>query len=384
MDEVKGISILGSTGSIGTNTLDVIRQHRDLFQVITLAAGRNLPLLYKQIEEFRPKRVAVATKELADELRTQLVHPPEILYGEEGLIACATHGEVEFVVAALVGFTGLAPTLAAIEAGKDIGLANKETLVAAGHLVMEAVKRNGVRLLPIDSEHSAIFQSLQGERREDIFRILLTASGGAFREKRREELKNVTVEEALKHPNWKMGAKITLDSATMMNKGFEVIEAHWLFSLPYSSIDVVLHYESILHSMVEFVDGAIIGQLGTPDMRIPIQYALTYPVRIPLQGGRLNLSQIGQLTFREVDVERYPALSLAYEAGEQGGTYPTVLNAANETAVQSVLARRLPFYRIEEVVAKVLERHSSISHPSLTDILEADRWAREEAQNMIG
>ncbi|WP_028986594.1 1-deoxy-D-xylulose-5-phosphate reductoisomerase [Thermicanus aegyptius] len=381
---MKGISILGSTGSIGTNTLDVIRQHRDLFQVITLAAGRNLPLLYKQIEEFRPKRVAVATKELADELRIQLMHPPEILYGEEGLIACATHGEVEFVVAALVGFTGLAPTLAAIEAGKDIGLANKETLVAAGHLVMEAVKRNGVRLLPIDSEHSAIFQSLQGERREDILRILLTASGGAFREKRREELKNVTVEEALKHPNWKMGAKITLDSATMMNKGFEVIEAHWLFSLPYSSIDVVLHYESILHSMVEFVDGAIIGQLGTPDMRIPIQYALTYPVRIPLKGGRLNLAQIGQLTFREVDAERYPALSLAYEAGEQGGTYPTVLNAANEAAVQSVLARRLPFYRIEEVVAKVLERHSSISHPSLTDILEADRWAREEAQNMIG
>ncbi|MBE3554795.1 MAG: 1-deoxy-D-xylulose-5-phosphate reductoisomerase, partial [Thermicanus sp.] len=306
----------------------------------------------------------------------------EILYGEEGLIACATHGEVEFVVAALVGFTGLTPTLAAIEAGKDIGLANKETLVAAGHLIMEAVERNGVRLLPIDSEHSAIFQSLQGERKEDILRILLTASGGAFREKRREELKKVSVEEALKHPNWKMGAKITLDSATMMNKGFEVIEAHWLFSLPYSSIDVVLHDESILHSMVEFVDGAVIGQLGTPDMRIPIQYALAYPGRIPLKGERLNLSQIGQLTFREVDVERYPALSLAYAAGEQGGTYPAVLNAANEVAVQSVLARRLPFYRIEEVVARVLERHSSISHPTLTDIFEADRWAREEAQKM--
>lgn len=383
MNRVKGIGILGSTGSIGTNTLEVIRRHPDLFQVKTLAAGRNIPLLYKQIEEFRPRRVAVATKELAEELKGMLTNPPEILYGEEGLIACATDEEVDFLVSALVGFTGLLPTLAAIEAGKSIGLANKETLVAAGELVMEAVERNGVKLLPIDSEHSAIFQCMQGERREDIERIILTASGGAFRDRTREELHKVSVEEALQHPNWKMGAKITIDSATMMNKGFEVIEAHWLFSLPYSRIHVLLHPESIIHSMVELIDGAIIAQLGTPDMKIPIQYALTYPGRAILQGERLNLAKIGQLTFRDVDAKRYPAMSLAYRAGMEGGTYPTVLNAANEVAVRSVLSRRLPFDRIEAVVSDILEKHLSRPKPTLDEVLEADRWAREEAEKRI-
>lgn len=383
MNRVKGIGILGSTGSIGTNTLEVIRRHPDLFQVKTLAAGRNIPLLYKQIEAFRPHRVAVATKELAEELKGMLTDPPEILYGEEGLIACATDEEVEFLVSALVGFTGLLPTLAAIEAGKSIGLANKETLVAAGELVMEAVERNGVKLLPIDSEHSAIFQCMQGERKEDIERIILTASGGAFRDRTREQLHNVSVEEALQHPNWKMGAKITIDSATMMNKGFEVIEAHWLFSLPYSRIHVLLHPESIIHSMVELIDGAIIAQLGTPDMKIPIQYALTYPGRAILQGERLNLAKIGQLTFRDVDTKRYPALSLAYRAGMEGGTYPTVLNAANEVAVRSVLSRRLPFDRIEAVVSDILEKHLSRPKPTLDEVLEADRWAREEAEKRI-
>lgn len=383
MNRVKGIGILGSTGSIGTNTLEVIRRHPDLFQVKTLAAGRNIPLLYKQIEEFRPRRVAVATKELAEELKGMLTNPPEILYGEEGLIACATDEEVDFLVSALVGFTGLLPTLAAIEAGKSIGLANKETLVAAGELVMEAVEKNGVKLLPIDSEHSAIFQCMQGERREDIERIILTASGGAFRDRTREELHKVSVEEALQHPNWKMGAKITIDSATMMNKGFEVIEAHWLFSLPYSRIHVLLHPESIIHSMVELIDGAIIAQLGTPDMKIPIQYALTYPGRAILQGERLNLAKIGQLTFRDVDAKRYPAMSLAYRAGMEGGTYPTVLNAANEVAVRSVLSRRLPFDRIEAVVSDILEKHLSRPKPTLDEVLEADRWAREEAEKRI-
>lgn len=381
---MKKIGILGSTGSIGRNTLEVIRQHPERFQVVTLAAGKNIDLLSQQIEEFKPKCVAVATADLANKLRLLLSSSPEIYYGEEGYIACAAHQEVDFLLSAFVGFIGLLPTIAAIEAGKAVGLANKETLVAAGEIVMEAARRKGVPLLPVDSEHSAIFQSLQGERREDVERIILTASGGAFRGRKREELVAVSAEEALRHPNWKMGAKITIDSATMMNKGFEVIEAHWLFSLPYQRIGVLLHFESIIHSMVEYIDGAIIAQLGTPDMKIPIQYALTYPERAFLSGERLNLAKIGHLTFKEVDFTRYPALSLAYHAGKEGGTYPAVLNAANEVAVHAVLTHRLPFHRIEEVVTEVLHRHTPRRRPVLSDILEVDRWARAEAKEAIG
>lgn len=315
---MKSICILGSTGSIGANTLQVVREHPDRFRIIGLSAGKNIDLLCKQIHEFRPLIVSVSTKELAQQVRESVDYPLHITYSEEGLIEVATHPEANYIVSALVGFVGLLPTIAAIKAGKDIGLANKETLVSAGHLVMELVQQNNVRLLPIDSEHSAIFQCLQGERHHDIEKIILTASGGGLRNFTREQLKTVTLKQALHHPNWNMGAKITIDSATMMNKGLELIEAHWLFSVPYSHIDVVIHYESIIHSMVQFTDGAVMAQLGTPDMKVPIQYALTHPGRMPLQTERLNLVQIGQLNFIEMDFVRYPAMRLAYQAGRAG------------------------------------------------------------------
>lgn len=377
---MKKLAILGSTGSIGTQTLDVVRQHPDEFAVTALAAGRNVDLLAKQACEFMPKLVSVQTRELAEQLRGRIPHSIRILWGDEGALEVATHADASFLVAAMVGSAGLAPTLAAIEAGKTIGLANKETLVTAGHLVTELVQKHGVSLLPIDSEHSAIFQCLQGENRERVHRLILTASGGSFRDKTRDELADVTVEAALSHPNWSMGAKITIDSATMMNKGLEIIEAHWLFGMPYDKIETVLHKESIIHSMVEFTDRAVMAQLGTPDMRIPIQYALTYPDRLPLESEPLDLIKMGTLHFAAPDFERYPCLGFAYEAGRKGGTMPTVLNAANEVAVSRFLAGEIPFLAIEDIIASVMAKHQALAAPSLDEIVAADAWARRTAE----
>ncbi|AIQ13314.1 1-deoxy-D-xylulose-5-phosphate reductoisomerase [Paenibacillus durus] len=379
---MKKISILGSTGSIGTQTLDVVAMHQDSFEVDGLAAGSNTALLLEQVRRFKPKRVSVASKELADDIRTQLPAGVELYSGDDGLVQIAAGGDAEYVVTAVMGSVGLRSTLAAIEAGRDIGLANKETLVTAGHLVTEQVRRKGVKLLPIDSEHSAIFQCLNGESKEDIASITLTASGGSFRDLSREQLRDVTLEDALRHPNWAMGTKITIDSATMVNKGLEVIEAHWLFDLTYEQIEVLLHPESIIHSFVEFRDSSIIAQLGNPDMRVPIQYALTYPGRWHSPAQRLSLAQAGRLTFREMDFARYPALKLAIECGKTGGTATTAFNAANEVAVARFLRREISFLRIEEILEEVLGRHSVQSDPSLEQIEECDRTVRALAQSL--
>jgi 1-deoxy-D-xylulose-5-phosphate reductoisomerase len=378
---MKRISILGSTGSIGLSTLQVIREHPEEFKVIGLGAGRNVEEILRQIEEFNPLIVSMATRDLAEEVKSRTTRNVKITYGKEGLIEVATHADADFVVSAMLGFAGLMPTIEAIKAGKDIGLANKETLVSAGHIIMDLVKQKQVRLLPIDSEHSAIFQAIQGERRSDVARIILTASGGALRHLKREELPKVSLQEALKHPNWKMGAKITIDSATMMNKALELIEAHWLFSLPFSHIDVIIHYESIIHSMVEFIDGAVIAQLGTPDMKVPIQYALSYPGRLSLSTERLSLEKIGKLHFMEMDFQRFPVMKLAYQVGNAKGTYPTAFNAANEVLVDLALQERLPIYMIEAGIEHVIQQHQSYADPDLEQILEADAIAREVAKN---
>ncbi|MEX2462241.1 MAG: 1-deoxy-D-xylulose-5-phosphate reductoisomerase [Paenibacillaceae bacterium] len=376
---MKRISILGSTGSIGTQTLDVVAHDRESYQVEALSAGSNIMLLLEQIKQFQPKKVSVATKVLADELKSYITDNTEVFYGEVGLIEIAASTDADFVVSALVGSQGLKPTLAAITAGKNIGLANKETLVTAGHIVTEMAKKLGVSLLPIDSEHSAIFQCLNGEARAQLAKIVITASGGSFRDRTREQLIDVTVDEALKHPNWAMGAKITIDSATMVNKGLEVIEAHWLFQLPYEQIEVMLHPQSIIHSMVEFVDNSVMAQLGNPDMRVPIQYALTYPNRFPTPTKPLRLAEIGTLHFREMDYERFPCLRMAFEAGKQGGTVPTVYNAANEVAVSRFLAGEIAFLQIEEIIERVIQLHTAIHLPDLEQISDTDRWAREKA-----
>lgn len=377
------ISILGSTGSIGQSTLEVIRQHPDQFEVVALAAGRNVQEMIQQIKNFKPRLVSLSTKELAEQVRSEVGDEVKVVWGEEGLIEVATHPDATFLVSALVGSVGLKPTLAAIQAGKKIGLANKETLVTAGHLVTKAAQESGVPILPIDSEHSAIFQCMNGERKRDIVRLILTASGGAFRDWTREQLKEATVEQALKHPNWSMGAKVTIDSATLMNKGLEVIEAHWLFDIPYEKIDVIIHPQSIIHSMIEYCDGSVIAQLGTPDMKVPIQYALSYPYRLPLQTERLDFVQLSRLDFKEPDMERFPCLRMAYEAGKVGGTMTTVLNAANEVAVEHFLNRKCSFIEIEEIVQKTLEKHQPISSPSLEEIEEADQWARAFANEQL-
>jgi 1-deoxy-D-xylulose-5-phosphate reductoisomerase len=379
---MKRIAILGSTGSIGTQTLDVISHNPELFSVEGLAGGNNLSILAEQIQQFQPKKVSVATKELAERLKLTVPAGTKVYYGEEGLLEIAAGTDADYLVSALVGSLGLRPTLAAIEAGKHIGLANKETLVSAGHIVTEQVRRRGVKLLPIDSEHSAIFQCLNGESKENIHKITLTASGGSFRDRKREELEHVTVEQALQHPNWSMGAKITIDSATMVNKGLEVIEAHWLFGLAYSQIDVLIHPESIIHSFVEFKDNSIIAQLGNPDMRVPIQYALTYPNRLPTPTPSLSLAQIGKLNFREMDFERFPCLRMAYESGIAGGTTTTVFNAANEAAVQRFLNGEIKFLQIESIIADVLDRHTPAAEPDLEQITEADSWARQTVQQI--
>lgn len=376
------ISILGSTGSIGTSTLDVVKQHPEQFQVVALAAGSNVDEMIRQSRIFQPKLVSMSTKELAEKVAKELPDTIKVIWGEQGLLEVATHPDATYVVSSLVGSRGLEPTLAAIEAGKRIGLANKETLVTAGHLVMDRARQYEVDILPIDSEHSAIFQCLNGESREDVKKLILTASGGAFRDYSREKLKTATPEMALKHPNWSMGAKVTIDTATMMNKGLEVMEAHWLFSFPYDQIEVLVHPQSIIHSMVEFQDGAVMAQLGTPDMKVPIQYALSYPKRLPLSMPALSLSEIRQLTFTEPDLSRFPCLAMAFEAGKIGGTMPTVLNAANEVAVEKFLNKTIPFLGIEAMIEKTLNKHVSINNPQLGDIQHADQWARDFARQL--
>ncbi|WP_215115417.1 1-deoxy-D-xylulose-5-phosphate reductoisomerase [Exiguobacterium sp. s80] len=374
---MKKVSIIGGTGSIGTQTLDVIAANPEQFQLVSFAFGKNIDVAVPWLNRLRPMLVSVMDEVTRGQLQKLLDYRPTILTGDQGLIDVATMEEADIVITAVVGAVGLRPTLAAIEAGKTIGLANKETLVTAGHLVMKKAREKGVAILPVDSEHAAIFQCLNGERREDVRQIILTASGGSFRDMTRDQLADVTVEQALNHPNWSMGAKITIDSATMMNKGFEVIEAHWLFDVAYEEIDVVIHRESIIHSMVEFNDGAVMAQLGIPDMREPIQYALTYPSRLEIKGGeRLNLKEIGRLNFAEASFERYPLLRLAFEAGSVGGSMPSVLNAANEQAVDRFLKGEISFLEIEVSVEAALRAHELINDPSLDQILEADRWAR--------
>lgn len=379
---MKKISLLGSTGSVGTQTLDIVDQHSDKFEIVALSAGSNIELLKQQVEKFRPKLVSVATKELAEQLMSSLPASIRVVYGEEGLVEVATAPDAEMVVTAIMGSRGLPATIAAIHAGKHIGLANKETLVTAGHLVMQLAQDKGVTILPIDSEHSAIFQCLNGESVKQIERITLTASGGSFRDYSREQLTNVTVEQALKHPNWSMGAKITIDSATMANKGLEVIEAHWLFNVNYDQIEVVIHPESIIHSYVEFVDSSVIAQLGLPDMRVPIQYALTYPDRIASNVDRLSLSRIGQLNFRPIDFERYPMLRLAFECGKAGLSAPTVFNAANEVAVDRFLKGEISFLGIEHVVEAVLSKHNNCKVDSIEAIVAVDQEARAIASKI--
>jgi 1-deoxy-D-xylulose-5-phosphate reductoisomerase len=379
---MKKIALIGSTGSIGTQTLDVLRAYPEEFRLEGLAAGSNIELFAQQVHEFRPRKASVATKELADRIRPQLPDGVELFYGDQGLIEVAAGTDADTVVTAIVGSAGLPATLAAIEEGKHIALANKETLVTAGHLVTELARRKGVALLPVDSEHSAIFQCLNGEHREEVGQITLTASGGSFRDLTREQLKDVTVEDALKHPNWAMGAKITIDSATMVNKGLEVIEAHWLFDLPFEQIEVLLHPESIIHSFVEYRDGSVIAQLGTPDMRVPIQYALTYPHRWTSAAKRLSLAEVGKLHFREMDFDRFPCLRLAYECGKIGGTATSVYNAANEAAVARFLKGDIPFLQIESIIETALAKHEAQAHPDLETIREADRWARALAETL--
>ncbi|WP_338452080.1 1-deoxy-D-xylulose-5-phosphate reductoisomerase [Niallia oryzisoli] len=380
---MKKISLLGATGSIGTQTVDILLNHREQFSLAAMSVGKNIPLARKIIADLSPELVSTMKKEDAELLQSEFPHT-SFTYGDNGITEVAVYEKSDILVNGVMGSVGLQPTLHAIEAKKSIALANKETLVTAGHLVMSAAKKHGVDILPVDSEHSAIFQALQGENRKNIERIILTASGGSFRDRTREELQHVTVEEALNHPNWSMGAKITIDSASMMNKGLEVIEAHWLFDLPYEKIDVLLHKESVIHSMVEFHDSSIIAQLGSPDMRVPIQYALTYPDRIPLSARqRLNLAEIGKLHFQEMDMDRFRCLKYAFEAGKAGGSFPTVLNAANEAAVAAFLKGRITFLQIEDFVEQALDRHSMIMNPSLSEIEEIDRETRNFVLSLI-
>lgn len=381
---MKKISLLGATGSIGTQTLDVIKLHPEHFTLEAISIGKNLTLGLDIIHTYIPKVVSVIDKESCEYLKSRVPDQVKVVYGDAGLIEVAANVDSEVVVNAVMGSVGLKPTLKAIEAGKTIAIANKETLVTAGHLVMGAAKTHNVHILPVDSEHSAIFQCLNGEDKKALERIILTASGGSFRDRTRSELKDVTVESALNHPNWSMGAKITIDSATMMNKGLEVIEAHWLFNMPYEKIDVVLHRESIIHSLVEFQDTSMIAQIGSPDMRVPIQYALTYPERLALPlSKRLNLIEVGMLHFEEANLERFRCLQFAYDAGKVGGTMTTVLNAANEEAVGLFLNRQIAFLDIEAFIEKALEQHSPIKNPDLDTITGIDQETRKFVKSLI-
>ena len=381
---MRSLTILGSTGSIGLSTLDVVRQHPDRFIIAGLAAGQDVVALAEQIKEFKPEAVSVKDEDSAKKLQPMLGDfKPEIFYGIEGAAAIAAAEGADMVVSAIVGAAGLLPTVSAIRSGKHIALANKETLVVAGQLVSDLLKKYNVQLLPVDSEHSAIFQSLQGHRTEDVERIIITASGGPFRNTSAEDLKTVGLEQALKHPQWSMGAKITIDSATMMNKGLEVIEAHWLFNIPAEKIGVVVHPQSIIHSMVEYIDGCVIAQLGSPDMRAPIAYALSYPERCKSGIQKLDLVKIGTLTFEEPDMVRFPALRLAFDALKAGMTYPAVLNAANEIAVAAFLEKKIGFTEIAKTVDKTMQAHKAYPPVELDEYLQADRWARETALKLI-
>ena len=369
---MKTIAILGSTGSIGTQTLEVVRENGDI-RVLGIAAGENIALLEEQIREFHPKKAAVWSEEKAKELRMKTADTDtKIVSGMEGLIEIAVMEDTEILVTAIVGMIGIRPTIEAIKAGKDIALANKETLVTAGHLIMPLAERKEVRILPVDSEHSAIFQSLQGNDKSSVKKILLTASGGPFRGRKQEELLEIRVEDALKHPNWTMGAKITIDSSTMVNKGLEVIEAKWLFGVDVDDVQVVVQPQSIIHSMVEYKDGAILAQLGTPDMKLPIQYALYYPERRYLPGERLDFWSIGKLDFEKPDMDTFYGLRLAYSAGRQGGTLPTVFNAANELAVSMFLKGEGKYLEISEIIEDCMSAHKNIKEPSLEEILETE------------
>lgn len=368
------IAILGSTGSIGTQTLDIVSQNPDELQVVAMSCGSNIDLFEKQIRKYKPSLVSVGNEDLAKDLKTRLSDITiDIHYGMEGLIAVATVEEADTVVTAVVGMIGVQPTIAAINAGKTIALANKETLVTAGHIIMPLAKEKGVSILPVDSEHSAIFQSLNGERHNEISKILLTASGGPFRGKTLDELENVRLEDALKHPNWSMGAKITIDSATMINKGLEVMEAKWLFGVNLNQVEVVVHPQSILHSAVEFMDGAVIGQMGTPDMRLPILYALFYPNRKTLYAEPLDLFKVGTLTFEKPDMETFYGLSLAYDAMDAGGNVPTVFNAANEKAVAKFLKNEIKFLEIPEIVSESMINVDFIANPTIEQVLETEK-----------
>ena len=369
---MKKVAILGSTGSIGTQTLEVARENGDL-QITALAAGGNVDLMEKQIREFHPALAAMWTEEKAKELRDRVKDlPVKVVSGMDGLLEVATDPASEILVTAIVGMIGIRPTIAAMKAGKDIALANKETLVTAGHIIMPLAEECHVKILPVDSEHSAIFQCLNGEHKDQLKKILLTASGGPFRGKKKEELKNVQVEDALKHPNWSMGRKITIDSATLVNKGLEMMEARWLFGVEPKDIQIVVQPKSIIHSMVEFVDGAVIAQLGTPDMKLPIQYALYYPNRRHLPGDRLDFWTLNQITFEKPDMENFPGLKLAFDAAAAGGTMPTVYNAANERAVAKFLDRKIGFLDIPEIIRSCMAEHKMTENPTVEQILETE------------
>ncbi len=380
---MKNIAVLGSTGSIGKQTLDVAAANPDKLSIKVLAAHSNVELMLRQIKEFQPDFAVLVDKKAALELQGHDTGRTEILSGEEGLLAAASYEGVDTVLGAMVGYAGLRPTMTAINHGKDIALANKETLVAAGSLVMEAVARNKVSLTPVDSEHSAVFQSLRCGTHEEVKRIILTASGGPFRGKKKEELADVTIDQCLNHPNWSMGKKITVDSSTLANKGLEVIEAHWLFDVPYEKIDVVIHPQSIIHSLVEYVDGAVIAQLGLPDMRLPIQYAFSFPGRYDCSFGQLDLVKAGTLTFEAPDLEAFPSLKLAIECGKAGGTLPCVFNAANEECVYAFLDGKIKYPDIPATVARVVEAHHSVDRPEIEDIEEADAAARRQTKEFL-
>lgn len=378
---MKKIAILGSTGSIGTQTLEIVRTNGDL-EVTALAAGNNIDLLEKQIREFKPKLAAVWKEERANELKDKINDlDVKVVSGMDGLLEVARQPESEILVTAIVGMIGILPTIEAINAGKDIALANKETLVTAGHIIMPLAKEKGVSILPVDSEHSAIFQSLQGGQQKALHKILLTASGGPFRGKKLEDLANIQVEDALKHPNWAMGRKITIDSSTMVNKGLEVIEAKWLFGVDVDQIQVVVQPQSIIHSMVEYEDGAVIAQLGTPDMKLPIQYALFYPQHRNLAGERLDFAKLKEITFEEPPVDVLKGLPYAYKAGRIGGSMPTVLNAANEKAVALFLDHKIKFLDIYDIIEDAMDAHKVLPNPSLEEVLETEQWVYEHIES---
>ena len=383
---MKRIAILGSTGSIGVSTLDIIGRFPEKFRVVALAAGKNLTQLIEQIQSFQPLLVSLAQEEDAKKLRKELPDfEGDIVWGADGLHATATHADADMVMAALVGAIGLPPTLAAIRAGKDVALANKESLVVSGELMTREAAQHGVQLLPVDSEHNAVFQALHGHKREGVKRIILTASGGPFLHRPAEDFQTIRIEEALQHPTWKMGNKITIDSATLMNKGLEVIEARWLFNLPPTQVSVIVHPQSIVHSLVEYVDGSVLAQLGIPDMRVPISYILAYPDRLPLTHlPQLNLAEAARLEFVEPDYDKFPCLGLAYTALERGGTCPAVLNAANEVAVASFLSGQIAFTDIADINKRVLTAHAAQPVQDLESVLEADGWARAQAKKIAG